>query len=256
MLQALHIASQYLAMAGKSFLPPQADDSHTNLGWETPRLHSRPLTEDSGPRLALDLETYSLCFISESGEVLSSHGLAGHTHSHMLEWVRGQASELGLGRGYSFHLHYELPYVGELVNYSFPEADQSELKRMINMRQEVDAALRSLGQEFNWTFDIRIWPHHFDTGALLAQFEGENMIRSIGFGLAIPDTMCNDFYLYTSVWSAQGPLDLQGLQPLQVGRWKTPDWQGGIAPVTELESTDYLRFFRESAGQLNSLLHF
>lgn len=57
----MHLAAQYLAAAGISFVEKKADYSHTNLGWsiDKQRLETHPLSE-KGDVLALNYNTFSL----------------------------------------------------------------------------------------------------------------------------------------------------------------------------------------------------
>ncbi len=61
MTTQMHLAAQYLAAAGISFVPEENDDSHTNLGFSTQKecLYTRPLNS-SGAELLLNYNFFTL----------------------------------------------------------------------------------------------------------------------------------------------------------------------------------------------------
>lgn len=252
-ISELHTAAQYLAMAGKSFVEHKDDDSHTNLGWKDNRMVSHELGVGSGLRLALNHSDFSLELMRDE-VVVDQQELAGHNHSHIIAWIRGALANAGLGRGYTYKLHYELPYRRDLGDLVYSAPDRDELASIANLREVCHDALRIVTSEYGTDLEVRIWPHHFDSGGLFAEFEKDQMIKSIGVGLAIPDTMCNDFYFYTSAWVVSGFIDLTAVRPLPIGEWKVPDWQGAIYPASGAVLADAASFFRNTIGQLNVML--
>lgn len=252
-LSELHMASQYVAMAGKSFVEARADDSHTNLKWKDARLLSHELSPGSGLRLALNHTDFSLELMRDE-VVIESHKLAGHNHSHVVAWIRGELSKAGLGRGYAYKLHYDLPYRKDLGDHVYSEPDKTEMADIAHLREVCHDALRIVTSEYATDLDVRVWPHHFDSGGLFAEYENDQLIKSIGVGLAIPDDMCNDYYFYTSAWVVSGFIDLTAVRALPIGEWKVPDWQGAIFPASGAVLADAASFFRNTIGQLNVML--
>ena len=89
----MHLAAQYLAAAGISFVEKKADDSHTNLGWsiDKQRLETHSLSTD-GDVLALNYNTFSLEW--DSLENNASFALDGKTHQQVLDSVYKANGEL------------------------------------------------------------------------------------------------------------------------------------------------------------------
>jgi len=107
------------------------------------------------------------------------------------------------------------------------------------LRHNADLALHKAISQFRDAQDVRIWPHHFDSGGLipLEYDENEKLIRSIGVGFAIPDSMVNEPYFYLSYWSADPNDSLESPTPFKgKGTWKTPQWPGAILPLSDIIS--------------------
>ena len=66
MVEAFHIAAQYLTTVAISFLDKKDDDSHTNLGWKEGALHTRSLSEDNCI-FSLDYESFTLIWSNDVG---------------------------------------------------------------------------------------------------------------------------------------------------------------------------------------------
>ena len=69
MKKQTYLAAQYLAAAGISFVKKEADDSHTNLGFDTDGgfLATHSLSED-GDKLVLNYKNFNLEWKSNKGE--------------------------------------------------------------------------------------------------------------------------------------------------------------------------------------------
>ena len=51
-------------------------------------------------------------------------------------------------------------------DFKFPASDDQELKKLIQLRWLANKVLVMVVNSFDSATDIRIWPHHFDTGVL------------------------------------------------------------------------------------------
>jgi hypothetical protein len=82
----LHLASQYLAAAGISFLPKEDDDSHTNIGFNTDGgyLETHSLS-DNYDKLILNYKNFSLEWKSNTES--KSFRLDGATHKEAVDWI-------------------------------------------------------------------------------------------------------------------------------------------------------------------------
>ena len=255
---ALHLAAQYLAAAGKSFLPPQSDDSHTNLGWaaDTQSLVSQPLN-GAGDVLALNVANYSLDFVNPSQGLVSSYALQGARHLDLVNWIERERQVLNMGQAYVYKLHYELPYEKMTDAFTFPLVGQEELEGHSALRTLADLALKYSTVHFHHFSHIRVWPHRFDTGALGFVDNREHvnsLVDTIGLGLAIPDGLVDDYYFYVSGWNGDTQPDLSAVAPLRQGRWYNKGWKGAVLPASGRSIMEVNAFLRQSIGALTSLV--
>ncbi|WP_299535014.1 hypothetical protein [Ulvibacterium sp.] len=241
MLGQVHLAAQYLAMAGKTFLPPKADDSHTNIGFmpETETLETLPL-HPSGQKLVFDYSDFSLKWESN---VTHSFPLDGKSHNEVVAWINAMVTLSPLTQRYVYELHYELPY-SALGDFKFELADPLQLQELLNLRKLGHVVLRSFLERKNLTSDICIWPHHFDTGAFSPLNDGSG--KSVGLGLAIPDSLCDEHYFYISGYLGNEALDVSDFNTLTHGTWDPKNLKGALLPVSNADSKSAVQFFEEA----------
>ncbi|MCL6268252.1 hypothetical protein [Flagellimonas myxillae] len=240
MLQQLHLAAQYLATAGISFLDKKEDDSHTNLGFSvaSKRLETWPLNE-AGTQLCLNYLEFSLEW-SGTEERLS---LEGKDHETIVDWVSKTASKVGLSKPYQFNLHYKLPYsLGGNATFGSPDSDS--IQQLIQIRTVAKQALSNFLEMENLSSDIRVWPHHFDTGAFAALNDGSG--KSIGLGLAIPDSLVDDLYFYISGYRGPNNLNTWAFKSLTQGKWVNNNFKGAILPASGITKEVATQFFKEA----------
>jgi hypothetical protein len=192
MKKQMHLAAQYLAAAGISFLEKKEDDSHTNLGFNISgaSLETNVLSKN-GDQLCLNYKTFSLVWKSKKDK--TSFKLNGKTHKAVLEWLE-ETSKKYLNKPYSYKLHYDLPYKID-DSFVFQLKSNSDLEELIQLRTVIQLSLEEINIIYNKNADIRIWPHHFDTGIYSQLLDND---ISFGLGLAIPDSVCKEHYLYIS----------------------------------------------------------
>lgn len=245
MTTQMHLAAQYLAAASISFLDKKEDDSHTNLGYsiETKRLSTRPLTA-SGISLSLNYDLFALEWFDNSET--NTLRLEGTTHIDVLQWIREMIKHSNLNKTYDYKLHYELPYT---INddYVFRLEDTNRLKELIQYRTLAQLVLQDFLQKHKLKSEIRIWPHHFDTGAFSTIENSKGL--TIGLGLAIPDTMCNDYYFYISGYKGHESLTTISFKPLTRGNWFNDNFKGAVLPVSKIEKNEGVTFFDEALVQ-------
>ncbi|WP_379952760.1 hypothetical protein [Dokdonia sp. R78006] len=235
----LHIASQYLAAAGISFLPKEEDDSHTNLGFnpEGGFLETHPLS-DANDKLILNYRNFSLEWKSNTVSKIMS--LDGATHKELLLWISNSSREF-LNKEYSYKFHYELPYTID-DNFTFKLSDVEDLSEMMHLRILAQFILERIDNNYNLNASIRIWPHHFDTG-IYSQIPDSSI--TIGLGLAIPDSVCDNHYLYITGYKGGQAIDPSGLEPLTLGTWKSDGFKGAILDTSGIVEADGMKFFKE-----------
>ena len=248
-LEQIHRAAQYLAAAGKSFLEHKEDDSHTNLGFDikSDTLETWPF-DDQGLKLGLNYRTFSLIWKSDEGELLSLP-LSDKSHEQVLVWIRKSTNSLGIPEPYSFELHYDLPYEDITPDYTYNQPAASALEGLIRYRTIAQRSQESIVQSESLDTDIRIWPHHFDTGGYVQHSES----IGIGFGMAIPDSLVDDFYLYTSGYRGHEGIDTLGFKDLDQGSWLNSNFKGAVLRMTAVREEEAIAFFKETLAVYLSL---
>mgnify|MGYP003624184957 CR=1 FL=1 len=247
MEKQIHLAAQYLAAAGISFLEKEPDDSHTNLGFSTENgcLYTHPLSENDDI-LCLDYERFSLEWKSNQGT--TSFRLDGAKHSEVLKWLT-DTSKTFLNKAYQYKFHYDLPYtISDTFTYKL--LDVGKLIELMHLRILAQFVLERIDKQYDLNTSIRIWPHHFDTGIYSPLPDSD---VTIGLGLAIPDTICNKHYLYLSGYKNGNTIETSGLPKLSLGEWKSDGFTGAILNTDGIVESDGVAFFKETINQLKTI---
>ncbi|MEO9894162.1 hypothetical protein [Aurantibacter sp.] len=247
----IHLAAQYLAAAGISFLDEKDDDSHTNLGFDTKNgfLETWPLNEKGG-KLALDYQLFSLHWINKQ-TIETTLNLDGKTHDEIIKWITEITKNLSPNKSYKYNLHYELPYEKITDGFIFSKPQVNELNKMLSYRTIAQHVLEDVVDKMKMKTTFRIWPHHFDTGGY-ESFNSDNNI-SVGCGMAIPDNMINDFYLYTAGYKGHDGIDISKFEPLTIGNWMNEGFKGAVLNMKDVDETKAKNFFNESIEKYSVL---
>lgn len=241
MFAQLHLAAQYLATTAISFLEKKEDDSHANLSFSNTekRLETRPL-DKKGSKLGLDFPDFALQWISDEPRSLALHG---KSHNEVVDWLKEVTTALDSSKAYNYRLHYQLPYAMGIYE-TFQMNNQKKMEQLIWLRILANQVLSEVLATNRLHSEVRIWPHHFDTGAFSPL---NNSDVTIGLGLTIPDSLVADHYFYISGYCAHSGLDTSTFPKLSQGKWLNQRFKGAILPVTkttdEKEATD---FFNEA----------
>jgi len=257
MIETLHRAAQYLAAAGNSFLDKKDDDSHANLGWnsEFMALSTRPLNKAGSIALSLNYPEFKLEWVDPGESIISDFELNGRSHEEVLAWIGESAPKAGLEKPFSFSVNYELPFSME-KEYRFIQPHPGEFVVFGNHRSNAQMALEELFEDQDSVSEIRVWPHHFDTGGLIEVEKDASgkLTKSIGIGLSIPDGMVKDLYYYASAWDANGNINYSDLPGLRQGLWITEDWNGMVLPASNVNEDKALKFYKEAVLTLEEML--
>ncbi|MEO0900504.1 MAG: hypothetical protein AAFY00_00290 [Bacteroidota bacterium] len=237
----LHLAAQYLATTGISFLEKRNDDSHTNLAFSNTekRLETWPL-DDNGSKLCLHYPSFSLQWVSNETQSLP---LDGKSHHDVITWLKEVSTSLDSSKAYEYKLHYELPY-SLSNNETFKLNNFQKIEELIQLRTLSNTVLSKVLTKNNLTSDIRIWPHHFDTGAFSSL--GEDSETAVGMGLTVPDTLVDDYYFYISGYLGHTGLDTSTFAALTKGQWLNDGFKGAVLPISGSTEEDVLAFFNEA----------
>ncbi len=246
MTTQMHLAAQYLAAAGISFLEKKEDDSHTNLGFSINdgNLSTHPLT-DNGDTLALNYHRFTLEWNSKNSK--SSLSLDKTTHAEILKWIRATAEEANVNIPYQYSFHYDLPYQAIESDFKFELTNTDNLKTLTHFRTLAQDSIKNFLEKNQLESDIRIWPHHFDTGAFVVLDNISGL--SIGLGLAIPDSMVNNYYLYISGYYGHNSIDTSGFSPLSHGKWSNEGFKGAVLSISGIDQKQAITFFDQALFQ-------
>lgn len=91
---------------------------------------------------------------------------------------------------------------------SFTKPPRKILEEWTRYLCNAQLVLDAIKSQYAWASEVRVWPHHFDTGLYIpvSKDESGNDIQSIGLGLAIADAYVSEPYFYINHWSKEGLL--------------------------------------------------
>ncbi|MCA9320830.1 MAG: hypothetical protein KDB53_08855, partial [Planctomycetes bacterium] len=223
---SLHYGAILLGSASQAMLEAQDDHSHTNLAFD-PRLKSlvgRPLVAAQSRVLALDLPRFRIV-LRGPNRALSEYPLAGETMDRALTWIQ-DALDVSL----------------TITPLDFPDLPESDLRDGGAFRVPSEPALVELASwfrsaleliddlrgEFAQLSEARVWPHHFDLGALLPlSGAGE---RGLGIGFSPGDQHYDQPYFYCSPY----PSPAGRLPELDWGHWHQDGFLSAILTAEAL----------------------
>jgi len=157
--------------------------------------------------------------------------------------------EIGLEPdGFLEELHFDIPDY-DFGHKEFEQFDSEGLKQWSYYRQLANEACLHFIGHLQGDEEVRLWPHHFDTGVYFEQ----NYRVGLGFGFAIQDDMVGDYYFYLAGYHLKSNFNYDDRTDLSAGRWiLEDDWKGAVLPLSELQGLPYdekisktLSFIRE-----------
>ena len=238
--QHIHQLSQIITKANRTFVPKQADDSHTNLYFDSidRRVYGRWINGEKGNIiLALNLQSFSFEWINDALKVIQTHSIQDKTSSEIEQSIADVLPELGLEEtDFRNELHFEITKYS-FLNEPFSKFEAKDLTQWEHYRSVANQACFELLGLLQATSEIRIWPHHFDTGIYVEP----NKKVGLGFGLAMEDSMVGNPYLYCSGNGLNGHvIDYNSVPELTIGQWIINDhWKGAVLPLPDLKQDNF-----------------
>lgn len=235
---------------GISFLPPEADDSHTTLEWLVAHqaLASHTVIASSGTvRMAVCIPELALLILDDD-HVRHSFSLRGQTISAAKAWVRSRLDQFGLeGALYSLERHFEIPEHPVASGAPF-SADPEHLEQFARWFGNAALVLETVRNESDGAL-VRCWPHHFDIATLLTVHEG----ATVGVGMEPGDVYYDQPYFYVNA-SPQPKREALTATLDGGGQWHTHEWIGAVLPAARVsndaaEQEQQIRAFLSSAIQ-------
>lgn len=246
----LHRAAQFPAIMGNSLLPTADDDSQSSLEWvpELKSLVGAQIELATTFRMGLNYEKFELHAYSETFSPISILPLTGQTRSQVMGYLKQLTQKLGGNPDKIEPIsHYQLP--GHEVDHKgvFQVTDPEHNREMVRYRTNIRHILEALKPYFSKTSDIRVWPHHFDTGMLIEV----GPEKRIGVGMAIPDEFSPEPYFYINHQAENIDPDYSDLSPLPGGG----QWTEGKPPLAFLRMSQILKR-DDVTQQLRQIAHF
>lgn len=246
--QIIHQLAQTLTKFNRSYASPKQDDSHTNLALDTiaDRLLGRWVSTAAGDRImGLCLKEFRFKIYSRTWEVLGETEIEGVTQEALEKNLEGILSQIGFStHGFRAPLHFEIP------PYSFSKSPfsaitKTDIAKWMEHRALASEACQWLLTHLQLSGEIRIWPHHFDTGIYV---EPTAQI-GFGFGLTMKDKMVGSPYYYFSAYGLQdNKIDYQSLSALGHGKWLIEEnWKGAILRLQEANRAALKQYIQEVA---------
>ena len=230
-----HYAAQFATAGGISFLPPQPDDSHTNLEW-IPRfeaLFSRVIPARKPFRIGARPAELALLVVPEPLSTIAECKLNRCTIADATDWLRSQIASQGAPADrYSLKRHYEIPPHAIANGEAFDTAEMEGFGELAKWFANGFTLLNDFARHVPGSSEVRCWPHHFDIGMITSASDG----RSIGVGLEPGDDYYAEPYFYVNMSPQPTAADTM-LQPLAGGgSWHTSGWIGAVLPGSRLTS--------------------
>ena len=227
---AVHHAAWIVGSVAHAVVERRDDDSHTNLGVapDTGVLRGRPLDASGATWIELDVEPLRLV-LRERGEETHRLELVGRTLRQALDWARDAVGRGGPGaepfelRSYPDFPDHELGRAAPFAPGS-PEA-RAELIRWFAFASSAMGALRESEPAMD---EPRVWPHHFDLGALIPIDDG----CGVGCGFSPGDENHGAPYLYVYAYPAVDPGRMPELE--SAGVWTRAGFTGALLTASEL----------------------
>lgn len=230
----LHFLSQIIAKANRTFIPAKKDDSHTNLYFDNigSKIIGRWIkTENSKLLFSLNLNSLNFELLDEAFNVKTSIPTISKLLPEIENELENAMVEIGLKpEGFKTKLHYEIPEY-DFVKKPVEAANPVGLKNWKETRTLANEACTALLGYAQLEGEIRIWPHHFDTGIY---FKPKNKL-GVGFGLAMQDEMAKAPYFYIAAYPKGIDIDYKNL-PQGPWKWEIGEyWKGAYLTLKELE---------------------
>lgn len=220
--KTIHQAIQFLAITGKTVLPPRYDDSHTSFTWDfkskcftTAWLHAKRTF-----RLEFNPATLTLALIPYGSEADETVQFAGKTKKELYSFLRQMLLSEGLIiHNFEYEMHYDLPDHRVCKGGKYEIQDPEISKELVKHYSNAYLVLSLLKAKYPMSGSIRCWPHHFDITAdyIEAEQNGNGLTGfSVGFSPANSDFHEPHFYF---VLKQNSRINLPRKEKLKYGNW-------------------------------------
>lgn len=253
--QILHLLTQTVAKANRTYVPKRPDDCHTNLYYDVlgDRVTGRWIqTPQNKVFLSLNLSTLQFDWIDDAMQIAASVSSAGKTIQSIEEELCPIIESLGLNpEGFTEKMHYQIteyPFAGDAI----PQISIEDLNQWKSYRKLANEACELVLGYLQSDEETRIWPHHFDTGIYVPA----NERMGIGFGFAIEDEMAGAPYFYMAGYPHYDALVYENLPTFEHGHWEIhKNWQGAIFTTNDIDQLEGDALFTALRNYICQALH-
>lgn len=235
-IDQLHRSAQFIAMTGKNYLEQQDDDSNTNMGWisENNSFAGHWIIGDQTFRLELEILDFRLIISGLNFNRIFSIEIDGKSREEIFIWLKSALKSLGMDTQKLKYIdHYQISEHETDSGATFEKPSHEDLNLISTYYSNADYLLRKVNQSLDPKATVRVWPHHFDIGTYISL--GMNNEKALGYGMAIPDAIFDEFYFYQYGWSKFRDIDYSSLMEFpDSGMWVNQEWKGGALPISYL----------------------
>ena len=230
--QKFHLLSQVIARIAANLISEKPDYSHINLAFDPigERLLSRWMALGNNRlSLCLNIREFKYQWLNASMNSEYEVDITGQTIDQISVDLKESLKEFGADDVLSVPLKYQINSYSFGYD-TFDSVDSKAVHTWIDIRTLANEACNRFLNFLNASSEIRIWPHHFDTGIY---FEIDKSI-GFGFGFAMQDALVSSPYFYLSGYALKGQFNYGVLDVLSAGRWELGDWNGAVLPMADL----------------------
>ena len=250
-----HHAAQLATALGISYLPKQADDSHTNLTWNDPlsALMSNAAHGSGAIRIGVSMAPLALLIVVDD-RPRAKLSLDSRTIAEAAAWVREHLATLGLDPAkYTLAKHYTIPTHAVDSGAPFDASETDEFEQLAAWYSDASIVLEEFVAKMPHASPVRCWPHHFDIATLFDFGDG----KTVSLGMEPGDVYYAEPYYYASTYPRPG-VDVTRPPLAGNGRWHTHEWIGAVLPASAIgdaQQRGQIEAFVESAlGATTDLL--
>lgn len=248
--KVLHALSQYVARATRAYIDAEPDDSHTNMAYDAlgDRIIGRWITKGEHAFLpGIRLQDQALVWYDDQHADLLVIPTVARKWTEVMADFERLLPELGLDPApFVQPLHFEIPAY-DFLNETVPLIPEDSMVAWRTYRSHANMTCQLLMTHLEAEGEVRIWPHHFDTGIYVEV----NARLGLGFGLAMADTESDQPYYYVAGYPKEGTLDYSEAPEMDYGDWRSQEFKGGLLAGEQAPEPLALdRFIRQSVSWL------
>ncbi len=200
-----HQACQWPSKAARANIAASADDSHSNLGWDSDHmaLISHSLDENQRLQLGFSFATAALLWLQDKA-ITDRLVLSSQTEQSAADWVDAHLTESGLQSTQLVQMPYELAAQTSYATFARLDEQTRALGHWYDYAHNtLQSLVETFGSQAKSTPTVRCWPHHFDIAVLFGLEDGDpETARSIGVRLSPGDGSYSEPYFYCTPWPA------------------------------------------------------